>query len=66
MNYEQQSKADIINKQLIKFGINMIGLPNYKVVWSENVQEKRYGVFRDYVGSLFIREFKGVPRSPKI
>lgn len=47
-------------------GKNPAGEPNYRVVWSGEMTEKRFGTFRDFSPSgLFIREFRGVREVPK-
>lgn len=55
-----------INKMLDKVhGRAFNNRPWYRVVWTSDQTEKRMGVFRDYHGSIFIREHRGVREVPK-
>lgn len=56
------TEIDRINKQLaIEFGrTEDDNLPYWRVVWSTNQVEKRYGTYADYYGHIFIRERVGV------
>ena len=35
-------------------------LPNYRVIWSTGVTEKRHGTFNDFYGKIFVRTYQGV------
>lgn len=54
--------VDDINKWLVnKYGYFDVDKPNWRVVWSEDLLEKRFGTFRDHSPEgLFLREFTGV------
>ncbi len=56
-----------INDWLIdKYGYFCEFHPKYKIVWSDDQLEKRYGTFEDFTsGGLFIREYTGVREVPK-
>lgn len=60
MDISQQSYADTINKKLLIGGSNLLGQPLYKLVWSDNELELRRGIFREFVGPIFVRETVGV------
>jgi hypothetical protein len=50
-----------INDRLIKVhGRDYAGRPLYRLVFSDTQLEKRSGVFADYYGPIFLREFVGV------
>jgi len=57
--------VDYINKVLALSGKNDFGQPLYRVVWSDYQLEKRKGVFRDFLGKVFLREYVGVREVPK-
>jgi hypothetical protein len=38
------------------FGDGFNGMPNYQVLWSTGVCEKRLGTFRDFYGHILVRE----------
>lgn len=42
------------------YGSTLDGRPKFRVVWSTNLLEKRFGVFRDFYGHILVREVKGV------
>lgn len=41
------------------------GKPLYRLIWSSNAFEWRKGVFRDFYGSIFLREYVGAKYVPK-
>lgn len=41
------------------------GRPIWRLVWSENLTEKRHGLFQDWYGSIFIREYRGIREARK-
>jgi len=47
------------------FGKNVAGLPKYRVVWSSDEKEKRFGTFNEYYGDIFLRSHTGVKGVPK-
>lgn len=55
-------KVKLINKHLKNiYGLVDIGVPRFRLVWSEDALEKRVGVFEDFTpGGLFIRRVEGV------
>lgn len=55
-----------INARLVKvYGRDFAGRPLYHLVFSDTQLEKRAGVFADYYGHIFVREFVGVREVPK-
>jgi hypothetical protein len=55
-----------VNKKLAdNYGLFFDGKPNYRVVWSTDETEKRFGTVRVFAGSIFIREETGVHEMPK-
>lgn len=65
---ELTEKIDTINRQLIDlYGVDTItGLAMWRVVWSEDQFEKRYGTYDDYTpGGLYIRTVTEVREVPK-
>lgn len=65
MNAEQQIIAKRINDSIFSVGKTLLGQSLYRVVWSDNETEFRRGTFRDYLGSIFIREVVEVREVPK-
>lgn len=65
MNTEQQSYADLVNRNLKVGGTNLLGQPLYRIIWSDNELEKRIGTFKDYFGGIFIREVREARLVPK-
>jgi hypothetical protein len=57
--------VEILNQYLKAHGVNDFGQPLYRVVWSDFQLEHRRGVFRDFIGKIFLREFVGVKEVPK-
>lgn len=55
----------VLNKLLAKRGNNPFNQPLWRLVWSDWQVEKRRGIFRVHVGSLFLREEVGVREVPK-
>jgi len=47
------------------YGTNLRGESIFRVVFSDNQLEKRFGTFRDHVGKIFIREYTAVREVPK-
>jgi hypothetical protein len=58
---------ELINERLEhQFGKNDTGLPNWRVVFSEDQFEKRYGTYQDFTpNGVFIREVTEVREAPK-
>ena len=55
-----------INKKLFElYGSFAKELPNFRIVWSADQFEDRFGEFNDFYGDIFIRSFKGVRRVHK-
>jgi hypothetical protein len=65
MDISQQSYADTINLRLKDSGTNLTDQPLYRLVWSDNELEFRRGIFREFVGNIFVRETVGVKQVPK-
>jgi hypothetical protein len=50
-----------INKLLVKhFGVNDDKRPLFRIVWSNDQLETRWGTFREFYGPIFLRETTGV------
>lgn len=54
------SNIQEINKRLLKYGTNLLGKPHFRLVFSDDIFEKRFGLFGDYYGSILVREVKEV------
>ena len=55
-----------INDHLLSiYGRDFSGRPLYRLVFSDTQLEKRSGVFADFYGHIFLREFVGVREVPK-
>ena len=55
-----------INKHLLdNYGYFAIDTPNFRVVFSDDQYEKRFGTFEDYNGAIFIRRVEEVREVPK-
>ena len=44
---------------------DILGRPNYRMIWSVGETEKRVGTFNEFYGSIFLREWFGVREQPK-
>jgi hypothetical protein len=65
---ELTERIESINNQLVDlYGIDTItGLPMWRIVWSDDQYEYRYGVYEDFTPSgLFIRQVEEVRYVPK-
>jgi hypothetical protein len=49
-----------INKFLKTFGCAFDGRPNFRIVWSSDRTEKRYGTFHKYYGHIYLGEWSGI------
>jgi hypothetical protein len=56
---------DNINKMLLARGVSFDGRPIFRIVWSSDQLELRSGLFRDWYGSIIIREVKDIRRVHK-
>jgi len=57
---------DRINKRLKEnYGSNLDGNPIFRVIWSDDQKEKRFGKFAEWYGKIFLREFSGLREVPK-
>lgn len=55
-----------LNKFLLEQGGRSIdGKQMYRLVWSDDCWENRFGTFREFIGNIFLREFTGVRKTPK-
>lgn len=56
------NEIEINEKLLNHFGKDLYNNPNYRIVWSSNQLEKRFGNYEDYSesGDIFLREVKEV------
>lgn len=52
--------ATFINKELRRYGNNPFDEPLWRLVWSTDQTEKRFGQFNEFYGSIFLRSFTGV------
>lgn len=48
-----------------EYGHDLLGRPAYRIIWSTGEMEKRKGIFRDFYGPIFLREYFGVKELPK-
>lgn len=59
-------EVKLINKNLTKhYGKSPEGLPCWRLAWTTNQSEKRFGNFKVFYGSIFIREETGVQEVKK-
>lgn len=63
-------EVELINRDLKRiYGTDLTGLrPKYRLVWSSDQMEKRFGHYEDWYGGygcIFIREFVGVREAKK-
>jgi hypothetical protein len=65
MRQEITGEFKIINNWLRTFGRNEKGEPLFKLVWSDNETELRYGTFSDFHDSIFLREVTETRRVQK-
>lgn len=57
---------DRINEWLDKeFGHDLLRRPHWRIVFTTGQLEKRKGIFADFYGHIFIREYYGVKEQPK-
>jgi len=55
-----------VNARLrLHYGSNLVGLPFFRLVFSDRQLEKRFGVYQEFYGKIFLREFVGVREVPK-
>lgn len=60
------SEAGRINPILKgRFGCNDYGQPIFRIVWSDAQTEKRFGIFNEFSGPIFLREIRGLKEVPK-
>jgi len=56
----------VLNKRLTSiFGKEIDGRSRFRIVFSDTQYEKRYGIFEEYYGDIFLREVTGVKEVPK-
>ena len=67
MAYNENKEVTYINKQLKdRYGCDNSGRVKYRLVFSDDMLEKRFGHFEDWYGkSIFIREYIGVRETKK-
>jgi hypothetical protein len=57
---------DRINKWLDEtYGHDLLGRPNWRIIFSTGEMEKRKGMFAEFYGHIFVREYYGVKEQPK-
>lgn len=55
-----------VNKILAsKYGENLRGEPIFRISWSDDQLEKRFGVYNEFYGDIFIRTIRGLKEVPK-
>jgi len=55
-----------INARLrLHYGCNLFKMPNFRLVFSDNQFEKRWGTFREFYGKIFLREYTAMKEVPK-
>lgn len=53
--------VDMVNKALKeRYGVDDRLRPIFRVVFSEDQYEKRFGTFSDWYGKIFVREYRGM------
>jgi hypothetical protein len=58
--------VEVINKRLVEYyGTIWDGRPAWRIVWSDDQLEKRFGEYTDSVGDILIRTVKEVREVPK-
>ena len=58
--------TDDINEVLkTRYGTNLREQPKFRIVSSDSQFEKRFGVYNEFYGKIFIRQFKGLKEVPK-
>lgn len=56
----------ILNQRLMdRLGKELDGRPRYRIVWANDQIEVRIGVFDEFYGQLFIRQYRGAKEVPK-
>jgi hypothetical protein len=58
-------QIDAINMRLLRDFRVLDGRPIYRIVWSETQYEMRKAVWRDFYGSVIIREYEATRMAPK-
>lgn len=48
-----------------RYGVNLQGKSIFRVVFSTHQTEKRFGVFAEFFGKIFLREIRGLREVPK-
>lgn len=59
------TKEEINKKLLDVFGRFIDGFPKFRIVFSDEETEKRFGHFEEFYGDIFVRAFDGVREVPK-
>ena len=59
-------RLEEINKKLKEeYGRLNGDSPNFRIVWSADQYENRFGEYEDYYGHIFIRSYRGIRKVPK-
>ena len=58
-------EAEIINKHLLKYGKMLNGKPVFRIVFSDDLTEKRVGIFNKFHGEIWVGQDRGVQEVPK-
>src|SRR5438046_3147991 len=62
----KNSEVDRINKILeARYGRTLRGDPNFRIVWSDDQYEYRFGRYNIFYGHIFVREEVGTKLVPK-
>src|SRR3990167_4401411 len=61
----KNSIVDDINSQIKKHGSNDYGEPIFRVVFSDEQVENRWGTYNEYSGDIFLRSFTGIKEVKK-
>lgn len=62
----KNKEIDVINEWLDKeYGHDLLLRPNYRIIWSVGILEKRKGTFEEFSGPIFLRSYYGVKEMPK-
>lgn len=63
---ERSEDVKTLNKRLAeKYGRHFDDRPKFRIVWSTDQHEIRVGVWEEWYGNIFLREFRGVKDVPK-
>jgi hypothetical protein len=66
MSLQPTEPIETLNRRLTeRLGTFLDGSPKYRLVWSDDQYEKRFGEFEEFCGTIYLRTFVGVREVPK-